>query len=1449
VVARLRRLRSVSAALGKFLVVLIAIVLAIAGVALAVVETGWAKHRIRDLIVRQANQYLTATLTIGDLEGSLLRGITLRDVAVSRDAHTLIHIDEITLNYSIRELVDQGVVVRRLRLVRPQVAGAKQPDGKWDLGALVRRESSEQGQSGPGRPIAVQSIEIVDGRISLADPLDFGAAHVPTDFEALNAAFSFAYVPVRWKLTFDRLSWIGHAPDLTVARIDGAFGRGPGGWFFDRFDVETPHSAFALDGTIRKDDDRPSVLDLRARASRFAFQEWSGVLRGLKNIAVDASFDTSLTGPVDKLDTTIRMTGSGGSVNGRLTLDTSVPGWRGAGAVDVGALNLARWLNRPDRPSDITGHVTFNLALQLGIHFPRGSYAFDGAHAMYMNYAADQVRAHGEITPTQVVIASADATAYGAHVTTGDAFIGIDDPFNFRFRGTTTGIDLRKVPSTVPVPRVESLLTFDYDVSGRFSDPFIAGHATFARSQFLGATVGAGTVGGIDTSQRPLAFSGEGDVIDMDLRRLGAGLEVAWLQDPRYRGRVSGHFKVEGAGTDRSSLTLRGGGRLARALLFDGALSDADVSIDIARGTLTATYAGQLRRIDPAIPFADPRFSASLNGAGRMTVTVRDLLTRSPTLADYDVAGTLDLRASTIHDVPVDSASVDATLRDSTLTLNRTQTAGTAIAGRADGRIVFGDTTTIDVQYDVSRLDLEKFRAVTGGEFSGSISTAGHATGPSSTVHLVGNAVANQVDAYGVNALALNGHYDVILAAAAEDTRVHVNGDGSFLTVFGQAVRQATGDITYDARRLTFDLGVTQQEGRNGRLAGSAVLRIDERRADLRGLTITLGTAPWRLADAQTAPVISWTDEGVAITPASFIGGNGDERIDLSGSWRSDGRGALQVKATHVFLDTLQSAFDRPTRYGGVVDAEATISGTRAQPRVAATFTVSNGRIERVSYQRLQGRVDLAAETLTIDARLDQSPGAWLTATGSLPLAVFDRERPEKPIDVAIKSSLINLGLIEGITDVVRNVAGQAQFDVHASGTSRDPQFDGTVTLANAGFLVTASGARYKNGRASLRLERSQITVDSLHVEDSSGKPLELKGGFATRDLRVGAIEASVSAQHFEVLRNELGRLEIDANLQLRGQFEAPRVAGDITLTGDLKVDEILQRTLFQPYSTQETPFEPIDAIAALNPWQRLGLDIAVHMPHTLRLVGQDVQVSSGTPIGLGDISLRVAGDLYLYKDPGSEYSLTGSFDSVSGTYRFQGRAFDVDEASSINFRGDLNPEIYVTVTRDISGVQTRVSIIGPLRQPELRLASTPPLDPSDILSLIVFNTSTNQLSAPQQQELLVRAGTIAAGFVATPVLSAIQSQIGLDVLEVEPSGSFGTGPKVTIGEEIAPGLVARFSRQFGSDPFDEASIEYYLTKILRLRATFSDAQQLTGLSQFRRIERAGIDLLFLFSF
>ena len=207
------------------------------------------RNRIRGLIVRQANQYLTATLSIGRLEGSLLRGIAAGDVSVARDGRTLIQIDESRSATAFASSCKRGVVIRRVHLTRPRIVGGR--SSRTGAGTSARSSgASRASRSAPvraGRSKCSRSRSI-DGRISLRDPLDFGAAHVPTDFEPLNASFSFAYVPVRWTLTFDRVSWIGHAPDLSVSRLAGMFGRGPGGWFFEHFSVHTARSAFTLDG-------------------------------------------------------------------------------------------------------------------------------------------------------------------------------------------------------------------------------------------------------------------------------------------------------------------------------------------------------------------------------------------------------------------------------------------------------------------------------------------------------------------------------------------------------------------------------------------------------------------------------------------------------------------------------------------------------------------------------------------------------------------------------------------------------------------------------------------------------------------------------------------------------------------------------------------------------------------------------------------------------------------------------------------------------------------------------------------------------------------------------------------------------------------------------------------------------------------------------------------------
>jgi TamB, inner membrane protein subunit of TAM complex len=1445
---RSRRQR-IALGLTRALVYPIAFILLVVGLVFFAFETGWGKNQLRALIIRQANQYLTATLEIDRLQGSLVRGLELTGVRLSLDGRMLVAIDGVSLSYSIRELIDQGTVIRRIRITRPRVSAGRLPDGRWDLSALVRREARDRQRTGPSRPITLRSIEVVDGTVVLRDPLKYGPAYVPMRYDALNLSLSYAYQPVAWTLNFTDASWKGDAENLTVNKLAGVIASGPGGLSFTDLKVQTPGTTFTLDGRIIRDV-KPSVVDLRVIADRFAFQEWTGVIRELRNIVVDAAFDVSLKGPLAQLATGITLHSNGGGVHGALVLDTTVPGWRGTGAVELTHFDLSRWFNLPDRPSDVSGHVDFNLT-RFAPKFPRGSYVFKGGHTAFLGYKADKLNARGTITDREVRIAEATGVAYGADISVENGDIAIDRPFAFHFAGTAGQVDLRALPEFFPVPHVESRLAFDYDVTGQFASTYVDAHAVFAASEFLGASVGAGTIGSVDTSVNPFRYSGEGDLDHVVLNRFGEGLEIGWMQDPRYRGTLSGHFHAEGSGADLASMTLTGGGRLSRADLFDGRLEDADVSVHIAAGSLEATYEGRFSSVDPSIALADRRFEGSLNGTGRARIAVRDLLLRSPLLADYDIDATATLTSSTVRGVQLDSSDIDASLADSALTVRSVRAAGAAIDAQGAGMLLLDGQRSSQFDYDIARVDLSLAGDLLGREVFGEMTTTGRLTGPTTALRLEGEATANRFESSGVKAMVTTASYDVTIPPAAPaDLSGRVTGRASFVELFNQSLEQVEGTATYAGEHLTIDVKLRRKEGEEGALTGAMAVHRDRRALDLSSLTVTLLNTGWQLVPAAVPQTIAWDEAGITLPALIFRNtANADARIDLSGTWREDGKGALRITATHVFLDAFARPAEQPARYGGVIDLDATVRGTRDHPTVTSQLTVSNGRIRRFSYEKLSGRLDYTDGMLDVDLRLDQSPVNWLTAVGTTPVALFDRELPEKPMKLAVQSSAIGLGLVEGRTNVVRDVAGQMIVDLTVVGTSHDPHFTGSIELTNAGFLVTASGARYKNGQAALRLAADRLTVQQFHLEDSASRTLDMKGSLGTHELRVADLEMDAVASRFEVLRNEFGRVEVDARLSFRGQFESPSVTGTITVaSGELNVNEILDRTLLRPYATEAASPLDVDAILPFNPWQRLGLGIELRVPNTVRLTGEDVQIGAGTPLGLGSFNLRVLGDLYLSKDPNQPLYVTGSLDSVTGTYAFQGRRFDVDPTSSIDFRGDLTPEVFVTVKRIISGVETRVTIAGELSQPEIRLASTPPLESSDILSLIVFNTTTNQLSATQQADLAVRAGTLAAGFLAGPLITALERSLGLDILEIEAAGDRGSA-RVTIGDELAPGLVARFSRQFGRDEYDEATLEYALSRILRIRGTFSDAGTLTARSPFRRVERAGIDLIMFFSF
>ena len=243
-------------------------------------------------------------------------------------------------------------------------------------------------------------------------------------------------------------------------------------------------------------------------------------------------------------------------------------------------------------------------------------------------------------------------------------------------------------------------------------------------------------------------------------------------------------------------------------------------------------------------------------------------------------------------------------------------------------------------------------------------------------------------------------------------------------------------------------------------------------------------------------------------------------------------------------------------------------------------------------------------------------------------------------MNVAIKSSRIDLGLLEGLTDVVREVSGEVHVDVKAVGTSQRSAFRRIGRGRARRLPRAATGVEIQERPRRARRSRPIASPSiALHIEDANGQPLDVHGSLGTHELRVGDLG---DRGHRAPLRGPAQRARHGwrsmRRCMLRGRFESPRLAGDLTISGgESRVDEILSGRCSSPYATEQTAIAEVDAVAALNPWDRLGLDVSLHVAeHAAAGRRQCPGLAGNADRPRRHQPARRSAILYLYKDPGS---------------------------------------------------------------------------------------------------------------------------------------------------------------------------------------------------------------------
>jgi translocation and assembly module TamB len=862
--------------------------------------------------------------------------------------------------------------------------------------------------------------------------------------------------------------------------------------------------------------------------------------------------------------------------------------------------------------------------------------------------------------------------------------------------------------------------------------------------------------------------------------------------------------------------------------------------------------------------------------------------------------GRLTLERSTIGGLEIDTADVQGEYATRIGDIAALQVKGPDLLFDATGRFALDRTTQSRLKYHLQATDLAALGRIAGQEgLDGSVILDGTLTGNAASMRTTGTLDGSNLTYQDNNALDLNAKYDVTVPDLSfGDATVQSTTTATFVKVGGLRLNSVEGTATYTRKTLDF-AALLKERTREVDAKGQVVFHPDHQEIHLPSFAVRTQGQEW-ISSPGSEAAVQYGGGRLTLQNVHLI--NADQSLDAEGTLALEEggpSGKLEVTIANVDVAQLEQLLLQNRGFAGRLTADATITGTARQPVVDGQFEISGGAFHHYKYESLTADVHYGSNRIDLNARLRQSATEEITAKGTVPMSLFARSEPghvapaaEDRVDLQIKSTDLGLGIIQSVTTAVTNVTGTMQADVRLIGSAQDPHLEGYVEIKNGAFGVPLGGVSYAGLHTRIDLTPDLVRIQKFQLTDEHGEPLTVSGQLAVHAREVGAVDINLQSDNFEVIDNALGDVGVDTQLRITGELRRPRVEGQIRIeAGRIEVDQVLQ-TFHDPYAVSSLP--PVVSAersvegagsaeqatrqalaraegAAAGPgaarpasesdaqpagvFAPVELDVKLVIPDNLVLRGNDLRPGGPTRAAIGDMNITVGGDLQVRKSAGGPVTFAGIVRTVRGTYNFQNRRFDLVRGGTLRFTGErtINPLLNVAATRLISdtGVEARIDVTGTVRAPELRLSSTPPLEESDVLALIVFNRPVNELGTGERASLAATAGGIATGFIAAPLGESIGRALDVDMFEITTTtetGEFGGG--ITIGQQVGDRAFFKLRQQFGEYNVSEFLIEYQLADFLRIRG--SGAPEPVGSANrvsLRRVERAGIDLIFVFSY
>lgn len=440
---------------------------------------------------------------------------------------------------------------------------------------------------------------------------------------------------------------------------------------------------------------------------------------------------------------------------------------------------------------------------------------------------------------------------------------------------------------------------------------------------------------------------------------------------------------------------------------------------------------------------------------------------------------------------------------------------------------------------------------------------------------------------------------------------------------------------------------------------------------------------------------------------------------------------------------------------------------------LSATSAVSglNTRIDL----KMNGRLDSRA--LTITAQSTYGPDLKANAAGRLPVIAsansivqFDQERPIEAL-VNVNGDLESVRLIA--LAYGHDVGGTLTSRTEIGGTLREPRLKSDAKVQDGIYEYGATGMGLKDLDIDASLDAGVLTL--------SGRGAGADGGTLEMNGRLAESEAGVGVKFNRILVYDR-----------HGDFA--RISGDAKLT-EGETDRVLSGALI----VNDARFN-IDNFAG-NSIRTLNVRWTTDDPDEMRemLLEKPIRLALAITASRGVI-VRGRG---LDSDWGVNLDVTGRPDNilldgratlVRGTLELAQRPFEFD-TGQITFDGPLDTaRMAISATREVDGFSVRADVSGAPSRPTIELTSTPSLPQDEILSRMLFNRSSVDLTALEAAELATTIARLAGQDTGIDPIGALQDGLGVDRLRfgIDNAGNAEVG----VGQYLAPDVYLEVTTQ-----------------------------------------------------